>query len=210
MGEGGYVGPSEEVFALNELSESDFNTVMSAPPGTYHFYAVSAGWVPTEEYSEMFDALHESGAVDRGENLASALFHRKKSGSDDFVPPHQLVVEARLPSVPLKTPTYVFAVSVMKHRIESVQMVRSALCKMLGYDKDNEKNTVEKIKADVAHQAALNDALLLPTLQHVEHYGDADDIDGAAFAAAADEAEKQHAQQQQQQQREEERGDEQD
>ena len=175
MGENA-VKTSELAFALNELSESDLNSVLNAAPGTYRFYAVTPGWSVRDEYADLFEQLHECGAVDSGENLASALFHRKKAGGD-FVTPHPLVEAASLPTIPLSKNTYVFAVNVSKHNFQTKTDVLPAMCKILGYDAHNVKNTVEKMCADIARQAAINDEMILPKLQRIKQSGEDGDLD---------------------------------
>lgn len=184
---------SATVFALNELPEADRNAVLSAPPGTYHFYAVTSGFRMNEDYTEVFDELHENGAVKAGENLAAAVFHNSKRNGECPVKPHALVADSSLPTIPMGKTTYIFVVNALKYEHESQDEVRVALCKMLGYDEEDEANTIEGICADVARQAEQDDEALLPKLKSIQaaavQSAMDEDLDDAAFLAAAGEAE---------------------
>jgi hypothetical protein len=186
------------VVNLNELNDSDFKSVVDAPPGKYEYYAVSADSVLSDAHRECFEKLRDEEAHATGEPLASALFSRdyrvgrneEGQGEADFYTPHEAVREAGLSNVQLGEPTYVFAIDTTKQQVESGPMVQVGMCKLLGLEPNDPKNTVESICAEVAQQAAIIDANILPSLQRImgaknEDYDDDAFDDSAMLEAAA-------------------------
>jgi len=157
---------SDTVVAMNSLSDQDFEAALSG--GNHRFVAVSAGFVPTDAYTKVFEELHNTGAVNKGDvALASELF-AESDEDGDFIEAHPIVRAATLPKIRIGEPCFVFAIFKKKYQHESTTQVLETLCKMLGYDENDKTVSVKSIMADIKAQADLSDSVLLPSLKRVE------------------------------------------